>query len=247
MYTFCPGCCTTYKITVDHLGTAGGKVRCGGCRHVYNAVDYLFDTLPLAREALFVHRTALAEEKRVAERAANKVVEKPSATLAETGWRQHNVIWKDVVNGAGIGLLVLVLGLQWIYFNRDSLAAELNWRPAIQAMCDFTGCDMPLQVDLARIELVNRDVRKHPDVDNALLVNATFTNKAYFVQPYPVFEISFSDLAGEPVAMRRFHPAEYLAENTDIGAGLPAERPVQVVFELQDPGDKATSFQFGFL
>jgi hypothetical protein len=139
-----------------------------------------------------------------------------------------------------------LLGFQWLYFNRGELASELRWRPALERMCGVLGCELPLRVELGQLELLDRDVRQHPRVEDALLVNATFTNRSGFAQPYPVFEISFSDLAGTVVAVRRFQPAEYLADGVDIEAGIAPDGLVHVVLEVLDPGDEAASYQFGF-
>lgn len=46
MYTQCPACSTYFRITPEQLQAAGGKVRCGECRHVFHAPDFLTDTLP---------------------------------------------------------------------------------------------------------------------------------------------------------------------------------------------------------
>lgn len=46
MYTQCPACSTYFRITPEQLQAAGGKVRCGECRNVFHAPDYLTDTLP---------------------------------------------------------------------------------------------------------------------------------------------------------------------------------------------------------
>jgi hypothetical protein len=79
------------------------------------------------------------------------------------------------------------------------------------------------------------------------LINAEFQNQADFAQPYPLFEVSFMDSSGKPVAVRRFRPAEYVGEAADITVGMAAQAPVQVVLEVMDPGDAAVSFQFDFL
>ena len=38
-----------------------------------------------------------------------------------------------------------------------------------------------------------------------------------------------------------------LGEHTDLKAGMPVDVPVQVVLEIEDPGEDAVSFQFEFL
>lgn len=46
MYTQCPACSTYFRITPEQLQAAGGKVRCGECRNVFHAPDFLTATLP---------------------------------------------------------------------------------------------------------------------------------------------------------------------------------------------------------
>jgi predicted Zn finger-like uncharacterized protein len=46
MYTQCPECSTAFRVTADVLKQAAGKVRCGGCGHAFNALDYLSETKP---------------------------------------------------------------------------------------------------------------------------------------------------------------------------------------------------------
>ena len=154
---------------------------------------------------------------------------------------------KQIASGVGIAVMLLTLVLQWVYFNRAELAGYASWRPYLERYCELLRCDLPLRTDLSRIQIIQRDVRKHPEVEGALLINARFENRADFVQSYPVLEVSFTDRSGVPVAMRRFHPSEYLAEGADLAAGMAANVPLQVVLEVQDPGEAAASYQFGFL
>ena len=43
MYTHCPNCDTHFEISQEYLDIAGGKVRCGKCDHIFNALDNLYD------------------------------------------------------------------------------------------------------------------------------------------------------------------------------------------------------------
>ena len=43
MYTRCPKCSTCFRVTDRHLAIANGKVRCGQCQHVFNAMQYAID------------------------------------------------------------------------------------------------------------------------------------------------------------------------------------------------------------
>ena len=267
MFTFCPGCLSVFNITVAHLNKAGGQVRCRECQLVYNAIDYLFEDLSAVQAALNKDTPgsddADAEESQAARQTESVVpagLETERADqddLLETiplmqpvtqgGWQNRVISWKDVASGAGIGVLLMLLGVQWVFFSRAELAGDPGWRPHLERVCELVHCDLPLRVDLSKIEIMNRDVRQHPTAEQALLINAAFRNNAGFTQPYPVFEISFTDPSGSPVAMRRFSPAEYLAGDAAFRDGLASDMPVNVVLEVLDPGDLAVSFQIGFL
>ena len=41
MLTCCPACGTTFRVTPEQLKARGGKVRCGKCQEVFNAIDRL--------------------------------------------------------------------------------------------------------------------------------------------------------------------------------------------------------------
>jgi predicted Zn finger-like uncharacterized protein len=43
MKTRCPDCQTTFRVTPDQLKARAGKVRCGQCQRVFNALDSLLD------------------------------------------------------------------------------------------------------------------------------------------------------------------------------------------------------------
>jgi predicted Zn finger-like uncharacterized protein len=266
MYTFCPSCSTVFGIKAEHLLAASGRVRCGECGHVFRAFDYVYEDYETVQSALAEHldQQAVLEEEAPqtgADYADGDVEEYNDQDILDdaiaTGFPippEYSASWSDRISlgrniayGAMIGVLLLLLGVQWLYFNRTALAAQSDWRPGLEKLCSVLRCELPLQVDLSRIELLNRDVRKHPQVEGALLINATLVNRADFPQPYPVLEVTFSNSSGKPVAARRFNPAEYLGGKTDIKAGMPENMPFQVVLEIEDPGEDAVSFQFEFL
>lgn len=144
-------------------------------------------------------------------------------------------------------LLISSLGAQYLYFARADLLQYPALRPVLQRICVPLGCRLPLRHVPARIELLSRDVISHPRIPGALLINATFVNRADFVQAYPILEISLSGDSGAVVAMRRFRPEEYLPPGVAVAAGLAPGVPVHVVLEVAEPRRPAASFQFEFL
>lgn len=156
--------------------------------------------------------------------------------------------WAGTLAWTAVNLfLIVLLVAQYVYFTRDDLARYPELRPSLEAMCGVMGCEIPLMRDVKRISLVNRELRSHPGAANALLVKATLINNAPFPQPYPVLQLSLSNVTGQVVAMRRFQPVEYLGKTINLKEGMVPQKPVDVVLELVDPGQNAISFEFEFL
>lgn len=143
--------------------------------------------------------------------------------------------------------LIAMLAAQFAYFNRHDLAQYVELRPALEEMCQYAGCDIPHQRDITKITLLNRELRSHPVVANALLVTATLVNNASFYQPYPMLQLNLSDFSGRTVAMRHFLPAEYMGNMIDIQSGMSPGQLIEVSLELADPGKAAVGFEFNFI
>ncbi|MGA7800387.1 MAG: DUF3426 domain-containing protein, partial [Gammaproteobacteria bacterium] len=119
-------------------------------------------------------------------------------------------------------------------------------RPWLVRLCGAVGCELPLPRDPQRIELLARDVHSDPNADNALLISATFVNRAPYRQAYPLLGVQFSNLSGTLIAARYFRPSEYLPADTAPDSGIAAGATVHVTLAVSDPGNKAVSYQFDF-
>ena len=172
--------------------------------------------------------------------------EVPTVLLLEHEYRDgvSNGAWGAIA--AALLLIALLIG-QYGYVERYRLAAVPQLRPVLEYGCQLLGCDLPLRRDVARVEILEREVRDHPQVDDALLIHVSFVNHADFTQPYPVFAVSFSDVSGTPIAARRFRPDEYLSDARHPDDGMKPGERAQLTLEVVDPSDRAVSFQFDFL
>ena len=246
-----------FQVSATQLSLAGGKVRCGECREIYTATEFLYDDLAAIRAVLGAKAGSTGQKETsvppvdyVRLPDVEQIVEQevaPAAPQQLGGWEQHTFSLREVFSGMWIIFLLLLLGVQYVWFNVDALAADDAWRPTVERFCGVLGCAVPLRSEADQLAITSRDVRQHPTTDGALLINASFENRADFVQQYPVFEISFTDSDGRPVARRRFLPNEYVADAATVASGLPSNATTQVVLEVMDPGDQAVSFQFDLL
>ena len=141
--------------------------------------------------------------------------------------------------------LVLFAGvaLQLIWFNRDTLSMQAEWRPRLDMLCTVFGCTVPPQRDLTAIISDSLEVRSHPGERGALLVNLSFSNQAAFAQPFPALTLRFTDTEQQLVASRRFLPGEYLQEELHTMDLMPPGTSVQAQLDIVDPGTDAVNYE----
>ena len=145
-------------------------------------------------------------------------------------------------------LLAGVLAAQYAWFRPDDLLARYPLaRPWLEKFCVHMGCQLTEVRDPSRIRVLSRDVRVHPRFEGALLINATLSNTAATTQAFPRLQFTIFNVNGQTIAARRFEPAQYLSPDTNIAAGMPPKRPVQIALEMIAPEEAAVSFEFEFL
>ncbi len=145
-----------------------------------------------------------------------------------------------------LGLLIILLQLGW--FNRDRVLLEYpELMPYAKQLCKEFDCRLIRQRDTRAIKLVNRDVRLHPDYQDALLVNAAMKNELPIRQPYPRVQLTLFDTSGSLLGYREFEPNDYLDSSIEIDKGMPVNSPVYFVLEVSGPTSGAVSFEFRFL
>jgi predicted Zn finger-like uncharacterized protein len=149
------------------------------------------------------------------------------------------------VTGAAILALLMLagIGLQLIWFKRDALSLQPEWRPRIEWMCTQLPCTVPAQRDLSAIRSENLVVRSHPDTENALLISLSFRNEATFAQPFPSVTLKFTDKDQNPVATRSFIPQEYLEEELRHLQLMPPGASINARMDIVDPGSAAINYE----
>lgn len=160
--------------------------------------------------------------------------------------RPHRVSRPALAWAAGCVVLALTLAAQLAWAHRAELFRDPATRPWVVQVCQHVPCRIGPVKDVARLELLSRDVRPDPDTSGALVITATLRNNAGFSQPWPVVVVELADLDNHPVAMRRFRPTEYMPDPAKRAAGIAPGATAAVAFRVADPGRSAVSFQFGF-
>ena len=252
MLARCPECRTLFRLSASELKAAHGKVCCGICHSVFDALESLVDAqseLPTrdpARAPLLsgAPGDATAGRTDVAQAADSSLTQALDLTAIEGLVPKHRTsLW-----GAGAVMLLMLLLGQIAWFQGARLLALFPVaRPPLEWACAHWHCQLPRYRDPGLIRLVSRDVRVHPRAADALLINALFTNHAEFPQPYPVLQLGLYDTDGQVLAARRFVPKEYLEKHVDLALEMPPGIPVHIVLEVQGPRKNPVSFEFKFL
>ena len=143
-------------------------------------------------------------------------------------------------------LLFSLLLAQLAWAERDVLIRNSFVGSGLRSTCAVLGCRLPLVAAPAQLRLLASNVQAHPSVPDALMISASVRNDADFAQPYPVLTITLSDAQGQRLAMRRLQPEEYLDDRAILRRGLAPGASAVLLLEVEDPGDKAVAFEFGF-
>lgn len=262
MNTQCPHCRTVFRISADVLDQADGRVRCGHCDRAFDARGRLQKELPFDASAAIDHPAGTSNDAGSPEAMQNPhqprlQLEHPRLTTVsgvlmsdlegepEQRTRGRPSRWSLAGWSAVNTLLLLALCAQLLFVQREAFAQNPSMRPLITEMCAVVGCRLSPQRAVEQIELVRRNVYAHPNVDNALIIDARFVNNARFAQPYPTLTVSLGDLRGEPIIRRNFEPREYRPE-LDPNARMAPGSPVRVTLEVRDPGREARTFELDF-
>ncbi|MHA7880923.1 MAG: DUF3426 domain-containing protein [Saccharospirillum sp.] len=140
-------------------------------------------------------------------------------------------------------LLLLTLGGQFAWLQKDTYAKMDQWRGLYETACSVLGCRLPAQVDIDQVRTSNVLVRDHRSVDGVKLLDAILTNRAAFRQPFPTLIIQYTDVNGELVADQAFTPDQYLRGEMTGSQLMPINTRIYVSIPIRDPGQRAVNYQ----
>lgn len=233
--TRCPECNTAFRVHADQLSARGGRVRCGKCSRVFDAVAQLVQEsaapllppepspqLPLFEGA----RQSRAEATQPAVAAAQAL-----SWDEEPPRPRYRVLWSLFAF-----LAALALAAQATYRFRTELGLLLpQSRPFLEAACEFADCSvgLPRHADLLSIE--SSDLQMDPQRGTLIVLNALLRNRAQFPQEYPALELTLTDEGDRAVVRKVLRPADYLdarlSSQATQGIAGGAETLVRVHFD----------------
>ena len=264
----CPACDTRFRCQFSDLAIADGLLRCGVCQHVFNATEQLTPAQREAFDALVASTANTTPAQDSPEPDSNDSDETGAAgsdkklgpelleglSTNDHGFEFHQSRarrrwpWLLVNSLALIALLA-----QWAYWQRSDLLSHPNLPPEIKAFA-LSQCAqlsltcLPNQAppgpqpssDIISQKLL---VRPHPDVADALKVDAILLNKADGARDFPLLQLRFSNIHGIELASRLFYPSEYLAGELNALSQLDSGQPVHIALEIAAPAADAVNYE----
>lgn len=260
MFTRCPSCGTVFNISDQQLVVADGSVRCGACEIIFDArlslfakIDYTPDQdseVDVAAEADIILPTSIVTTGNGDQEVSLDPVNSPSqAPIPETISDQISALEdktksSSLLNVLGLASLLLLSGLlalQITAINKPRLLPT----PIQASVCKWLKCANPTALD--QIQILNRDIYTHAEVEDALTVSMTMINRAEFAQPFPLLELRLFDVAGDVIVARRFSPDEYLPFEWSASNLFPHSKAISLHLDLVDPGQQVVGYEFNFL
>jgi predicted Zn finger-like uncharacterized protein len=258
MLTRCPSCVTTFRITPEQLKAKQGRVRCGRCQTVFNAIETLADVpvTDAARDLAVSPAPTFAAPGREATPNQSETAVAPETDAASAQIEppmgaerlaDHDPTFGQLMEeparrawpwAIGLLLALTALGLQAAHQFRTELAVLLpEAKPALEQMCTAFGCDLPLPGKIGLVSIETSDL--HPDpqkIAGRLQMIATLRNRAPFVQQYPHLELTLTDAADKVQLRRVLPPADYLPKDKVAAKGFAAnsDLSVSIAFDVRE-------------
>ena len=210
--TRCPQCKTAFNVVHKHLFPANGKVRCGACKHTFNAADHWV--------------VADVDD-------ADLDFERPTLSL-QTSTKS---VWQSLTLGLIITISALMVFIQWLH-KHPSITNHLPEleQPRLE-MYRWLSQTAPSPIDWSKLELRHYIAQTHPDNPSILRVQGLIINHSKIAQPQPDLLLSIQ-LADGTVHDARI-AQEYIVRKQQK---LRGQRQSQFYFDIDRPRQAIETF-----
>lgn len=233
--TRCTNCHSIFRLTVAQLRVQDGKVRCGQCRCIFNALS----TLSIAGDTQIISITPLTaienDEQPVS--VGTEIIDAAGEGLDFLDPSKTSQSSSRNLKITNLVLLVLLLW-QLLHGYRSEIAvASPVWHGFLKTYCAVVRCKIALPQQLALLNLESSELKFHSTDDgkNEVSLTAIISNQAPFSQELPILLLSLTDVNDQVVASRILYPQHYLAPETQdkIKPEFPANHEILIQRRLR--------------
>ena len=143
-------------------------------------------------------------------------------------------------------VLVTIIFITIILFNKNSLSLNSKYRGFYIAICQYLHCSIPSYYDTDRIRTLELMVQQHIKHSETLIIDTIIVNEALYPQPFPLLSLTFSDINGNVIYNNIMAPHEYLGGELTGETIMQRNLPIQLSLEIPNPGQKAVNYTLNF-
>jgi len=238
-YALCPSCLSTLQITEEQLALKEGLIRCGHCNDVFNAHQHQLTPSgqPLTSSPIEPSAPAIGLEA-----STDSDDEPPMSAI----WESPSA---PVQNRLPFGLLaftlIIVLLYQVIMFQSEFFTQNTSLQPIFKRVNNAFNLHIPGYKNLEEILIVDRDIRPHPELNNALELQLTMKNHALAEQAYPTINVTLTSSLGEKIAQGKFTKYDYL-DKADLNDYFAPSELKQIKLVFSKPRQNPSGFEITF-
>lgn len=231
LITSCPECGTAFHVRQEQLAVNQGKVRCGKCGHIFDALSRLSD-VPVKK--------AVAASDAVPAATPKFVDDTATKAKLETAFRRKPVQWPFAVLAS---LLIILAILQSLYYLRTPITARWpQLRPGFETACALLHCQVALPQQAELLTIDDSDMQEDAEREGLIHLSATLINNAPFTQSYPLLELTLTDRYDKAVVRRAFTAGEYLP-GADTRQGMAPGEEARIRLAIKTGDDAIAGYR----
>ncbi len=194
-------------------------------------------------EVEMLEEESVADEPAVVQAArASTGAAAPSDTVLEPLLTQPVTRRPSWQYTGGVALLALVLIVQILHLNRQSLVLNPTFGPAAVKVYGWFGATLMPRWDLTAYTVTQLGAEAEGS-DGRLRVRLSVQNESSRVQPLPLLRLTLQDRFGNAVATRDLEPADYLPKRVADQRLLEPDQRIDTELHVIDPGRAAIGFE----
>ena len=144
---------------------------------------------------------------------------------------------------SGVAVLALLLILQLLNYNRQSLALSASLGPIATKVYGWFGVVLVPRWDLLAYSVKQLGAEAEGSEGTRLRVRLSLQNESARVQPLPLLRLTLQDRYGNAVATRDLEPQDYLPQRAADQRVLEPDQRIDAELHVIDPGKAAIGFE----
>lgn len=238
--TQCTHCSTQFIIGQEQLNAYGGKVRCGKCSKVFDAMEHLQlnedsgESIKKDDEDTGDYKVSFSSLLKDAQKdpqptdiprfTAKKDTPKPQTELEITS-RKFNKIFSLLAV-----ILIILMVIQSLYFIKPRITETA--RPLAKGLCVLVGCSLELPRDPARLRTEWSDLNYIPEYPNLAQLNIKLKNYSTQNVAFPFLQLSFKDDKDNILVRKIIPPQDYLSKEDQTKENFASNSNLNISLQL---------------